>query len=212
MAALLVSLVVVAACSPAGQAATFSSANGSVRSPMPPAGSPYAASAASASAITPVPGGASPGAEPPEGVVACSAQALLLEIHPSGATGSVYLGIRAMNVGQAACWLQGPPRSLGLRSGGSSLAIDYAARTWRLDDDTRSEAGVVVLEPGGTAVADAIWRNWCDVRAPVDTVWVGIAESPQAVDVHPSPIDAPRCDAASADSTLDGFAFHDEDD
>ena len=71
--------------------------------------------------------------------------------------------------------LDGPPTSIGLRAGGGSLPITYQAHADPFPGDTPGQvAPPVVLAPGASATAKAIWRNWCLGPADVSTVWVGL--------------------------------------
>ena len=137
----------------------------------------------------------------------CGPPDVAVDVNGLGATGSILLVIKATNRGTAACAIEGPPTSIGLRAGGGSLPITYQAHADPFPGDTPDlVAPPVVLTPGAAATAKAIWRNWCLGPADVSTVWVGLRTD--AVDAHPAPAITPaRCDNENAGSTLEGFPF-----
>jgi hypothetical protein len=137
----------------------------------------------------------------------CGPPDVAVEVTGEGATGSILLVIRATNRGTGACFVDGPPTSIGLRSGGGSLPVTYQAHVdpWP-GTSPDLVAGPVLLPPNRTAMARAVWSNWCLGPADVSTVWVGLG--PESVDTYPDPaIPPPRCDNENAESTLAGFPF-----
>ncbi len=137
----------------------------------------------------------------------CGPPAVAVEVTGEGATGSILLVIRATNRGSGACFVDGPPTSIGLRSGGGSLPVTYQAHVdpWP-GTSPDLVAGPVLLPPNWMAIARAVWSNWCLGPADVSTVWVGLGA--ESVDAHPDPlIPPPRCDNENAESSLAGFPF-----
>jgi hypothetical protein len=130
-----------------------------------------------------------------------------VDVKGEGATGSIVLFVVVTNRGSAPCAVDGPPTSLALRAGGGSLPLTYQPRPDPFPGDTPGlVAPPVVLEPGTSAMATALWSNWCLGPADVSTVWVGLGK--EAIDAHPEPpISPPRCDNKNAESSLAGFAF-----
>jgi hypothetical protein len=137
----------------------------------------------------------------------CAPPDVAVDVSGQGAGGSILLVIDVTNEGTAPCGLDGPPASISLRAGGGSMPLTYQPRPDPWPGDT---AGIiappVVLQPGGTARAKAVWRNWCLGPAAVSTVWVGLGA--EAIDAHPEPpLTAARCDNEHAQSSVEGFPF-----
>lgn len=144
----------------------------------------------------------------PEGLTPCRPTDLTISVSWADAGGPVAGTVKVTNAASGQCGLQGAPTAIGIRSGGGTLPTDYEPHPWVQDDATQAVAPPVVLEPGASASAGVRWTNWCLGPATIDTVWVGIPQSPDQVDVHPEPtLPVPTCTTQGGASTVSGFAF-----
>jgi hypothetical protein len=151
---------------------------------------------------------ASPGA-----VRLCSAADLSLTARWQGATGALAGGLRLDVTGPTGCALPGQLQVQLVDAQGQALLVDEVAAAALCDDPQATTSCLsqttVEVEPGHSALVRFVWQNWCD-PPPSGSVGVEVtlpAEprplSAPIVDAAGNPsVDAPRCDAPGALSTL----------
>ena len=190
-----------------GVAAVLLAACGTGPTPLPTP-SPVAVGSpapSSSSPATPTPIATAEGGIPP-----CTGEQLGLEVHPNGATGSVFLGVIARNGISDPCVLHGAPAEIELLAGDRPLATTYVAHHAIIGADESLAAPVAILQPNTFADAGVVWSNWCGPRPRIEAIRVVPPGGGPAALAAVQPFDPPRCDVDDAPSTLDGYAFDPE--
>jgi hypothetical protein len=144
----------------------------------------------------------------PATMPACTPQSLRVSASLQGATGSMAGGIRVWNRGEAACRLGRTPQ------------VALRTRRGRLLVTSRSDATVLPrrkavdrIEPGRSAFAFVLWRNWCG-RWPASgptrynrRLVFDVTLGSGARLLVPVSSGRPRCDAPGARSSLSVSSF-----
>src|SRR5215213_7690276 len=167
--------------------------------------SPIAGPPASASSVPPNPVRTKP-PDPtvdPDSVAACAVDDLAFSAGAwSGATGSMAGGASVINVSSDRCRVAGKP-GLELRA---RRGVAIATGSPPADGER------LVLAPGGVTSVITVWRNWCaDRPAPPPSLHLELFGIDGALDATVTDWEnaggeggsVPRCDLASAPSTID---------
>jgi hypothetical protein len=146
---------------------------------------------------------AASGTAVPSTVAFCASSNLAATAGVQGATGSLAGSVVVTNRGSTACQLAGIPLVHLVDASGQSLAVQQVVPA------DLKPASPVVVQPGQTAAALVVWRNWCG-PAPAEPIRIALA-LPDGGQVsatldRPRPY-LPRCDAPQSGSQLAVYPF-----
>ncbi len=146
-----------------------------------------------------------PGTPPPL-VRACAVSDLGAIAGYQGATGSMAGAVRFTNKSTTPCMLVGRPGIHLVGAKGNLLPV--ANIDGKLESTPSNSAAFVILQPGNTAFAFFVWRNWCGKAAGPYSLAVALpGEGGQltipALDPAGNPLsETPRCDESNASSVI----------
>jgi hypothetical protein len=127
----------------------------------------------------------------------CTAADLQTSSNSSAATGSVILGVTLLNISESPCILRGYPQ-MTLTANGQALDV----QTVQARVGQESSIPMLTIAPGESAIAIAIWNNYC-AKAPKSGLGIHIIlATGESLDFKTSIQSLPACDASGKPSTL----------